>query len=136
MKFYYTPSLSFNKTYYSLYTSLLLLSLSLYFIYTKKGTLLLRNLLFLVGFLSTIHHCRTFDDEYRDVFRILDMFFANLLGLYILYLYQNTITYGIILSVCLLFLYIQLQCKSSKLQSLLHSYIHILVAAVLLFNNL
>ena len=136
MKFYHTPSFSINKPYYSLYTSILLLLLSLYFIYTNKGTLSLRILLFLVGFISTIHHCRTFDDEYRDVFRVLDMFFANLLGLYILYLYQNTITYGIILSVCLLYLYIQLKCKSLKLQSLLHSYIHILVAMVLLFNNL
>lgn len=136
MKFYHTPSFSINKPYYSLYTSILLLLLSFYFIYTNKGTLSLRILLFLVGFISTIHHCRTFDDEYRDVFRVLDMLFANLLGLYILYLYQNTITYGILLFVSLFFLYIQLKCKSSKTQSLLHSYIHILVAMVLLSNNL
>lgn len=136
MKFYHMPSFSIHKTYYSLSTSLFLLLLSLYFFYTKKGTPLLRNLLFLVGFFSTIHHCRTYEDEYHDVFRILDLFFANLLGLYILYLYQNTITYGIILSVCLLYLYIQLECKSLKLQSLLSSYIHIIVAMALLFNNL
>jgi hypothetical protein len=136
MKFYYTPCLSSNKVYYSLYTSILLLLLSFYFIYSKKGTPFLRTLLFLVGFISTIHHCRTFDDEYRDVFRILDMFFANLLGLYILYLYRNRTTFIILLAISLLFLYIQLKCKSLKLQSLLHSFIHIFVAIVLLSNNL
>lgn len=136
MEFYHMPSFSIHKTYYALYTSLFLFSLSLYFFYTKKGTPTLRKLLFLVGFFSTIHHCRTYEDEYHDVFRILDLFFANLLGLYILYLYQNPITYGIILIICLLFLYIQLECKSSKTQSLLNSYIHILAAMALLFNNL
>lgn len=136
MKLYHKPSFSSQKTYFSLYTSILLLSLSFNFIYAKKGTPFLRTLLFFVGFISTIHHCRTFDDEYCDVFRILDVFLANLLGLYLLYLYQNTITYGIILIICLLFLYIQPKYHSSKTQSLLNSFIHIFVAMVLLFNNL
>lgn len=135
MKFYIKPSFSLNKKYYSLYTSILLLLLSIYLLYKNKGTLILQYLLFIVGFISIIHHCRSFDDEYNDIFRIIDICFANILGLYIIYLYPNEITFGFIFLISFLFLYTQNKCKSSKVQSLLHSIIHISVIIIILLNN-
>lgn len=136
MKFYIKPCFSFNKKYYSLYTSFILLLLSFYLISTNKGTLTLQYLLLIVGFISIIHHCRSFEDEYNDIFRIIDICFANILGLYIIYLYPNEITFGIIFIISFLFLYTQNKCKSSKIQSILHSFIHILVSLIIILNNL
>lgn len=135
MKFYHSPSFSMDKTYYALYSSIMLLLLSLYFIYTKKGTLTLRILLFIVGLISTIHHCRTYDDEDYDIFKIIDWILVAIFGLYILYLYQNRTTFIVLLVISVLILYLQLKSKPSKTQSLLNSFIHILVAMILLLNN-
>jgi len=135
MKFYSKPCFSKEKSYYSLLTSFLIFSFSIYYILSNKGTVSLQYLLFLVGFTSIIHHCRSFSDEYNDFICILDRIFANILGFYIIFLYQNYITFGILIIISFLFLYTQNKCKSSKNQSFLHSFIHILVCLILVFNN-
>lgn len=135
MKFYICPSFSKQKSYYSLFTSFLLLFLSINFIYYKKGPELLQFLLCLVGIFSVIHHSRSFSDEYNDFICILDRIFANLLGIYILFLYQNNRTFGIIIFISFLFVFIQNKCQSPKNQSFLHSFIHILVCMILILNH-
>ena len=74
MKFYIKPCFSKEKSYYSLVTSFLIFSFSIYYILSNKGTVSLQYLLFLVGFTSILHHCRSFSDEYKDFIRILLVF--------------------------------------------------------------
>lgn len=134
MIFYIKPCFSKEKSYYSLVTSFLIFSFSIYYILFNKGTVSLQYLLFLVGFTSILHHCRSFSHEYKDFIRILDIVFANILGIYILYLYYNCLTFGILIIISFVFLYSQNKCKSSKNQSFLHSFIHILVCLILIIN--
>ena len=76
------------------------------------------------------------EDEIEfDYLCIFDRIFANLLGIYILYLYPNNITFVLLITICFLFLFIQTKCQSSKNQSFLHGFIHILVCMILIVNN-
>jgi hypothetical protein len=133
MKLYYKPSFSSKKKYYSLYSSLTLFVLSLYIIYRKEKSFL-SLLLFITGFISSIHHCRSFEDEYNDICRILDMTFANILGIYILYKHPNQITFGGIFAIVCLFLHLHMQVKSIKLKSFFHSFLHYLLCLLVIYN--
>lgn len=133
MILYQKPSFSSKKKYYSLYSSLTLFLLSLYIIYRKEKSFL-SLLLFITGFISSIHHCRSFEDKYNDIFRILDMTFANILGIYILYKHPNQITFGGIFAIVFLFLHLHMKVKSIKLKSLLHSFLHYILCFVVIYN--
>ena len=137
MKFYKIPKFCFRKKYYySLYTSFFLCMTSLYLFEKKQTPRILQRLLFLVGVISMIHHCRSFQDDYDDFFRIIDIIFANLLGLCILYLYPNQKTFTLLTIICFLFFHVQFQCKSNpQKQSILHSFIHMIVI-IIIFSNL
>lgn len=136
MKFYKIPKLCFRKKhYYSLLTSFLLFMTSLYLFERNQTPLILQRLLFLVGVISMIHHCRSFQDDYDDFFRIIDIVFAILLGLCIIYLYPNEKTFLLLILICFLFLHVQFQCKANpKKQSILHSFIHIIVIIIIFLN--
>ena len=136
MKFYKVPKFCYGKNYYSLYTSFLLFMASLYLFQNNQGPMILKSSLFFVGLTSMIHHCRSFEDDYNDIFRIIDIIFANLFGLLILYLYPNPKTFALLTFISVLFLHIQFQCKQHpKKQSILHSFIHIFVIMIIFLNT-
>ena len=134
MKFYITPSIDSSKSYYSLYTSVLFVILSFYLGYYKKCPSIVYLTILVVGFVSMIHHARSFEDEYDDVFRYVDIFFAFSLSILIIYFYLHkvTIVFGIFL--VSLFVYIQKNCTSPRIKSILHAIFHLLVIFLLLYN--
>ena len=135
MKFYIFPTISISKNYYSFYTSFGFLLLYLYLTFYQKGPPLLQNVILLVAIFSMIHHVRSFEDDYHDFFRYMDILLATCLSVLILFYYFNQVTifFGILL--VSLFFYIQIKCKSfPKKQSILHACLHLLVISLLIYN--
>ncbi len=127
MQFYIPPEISKDKYYYSWFSSFLFVILGVYFIVTNRATKSIQYTLLVVGVLSVIHNIRTFDDEYNDIIRHIDILFASLLA-YLIYKSnptRTTIIFGYFTLV--LFLYISHVSTNSLSRSLLHSFLHILV---------
>ena len=134
MKFYIIPSFSSTKFYYSFYSSFLFILLGLYFIMTKRATKSIQYSLVLVGVISTIHHCRSFSDEYNDMVRLIDISCACFIAFLIIY---NNFTINVLfVATCIVgfFLYIQNSNNlNSKQKSLLHGIFHISVCLSVFF---
>lgn len=134
MKFYIIPSFCSTKFYYSFYSSFLFILLGFYFIMTKRATKPIQYTLIFVGVISTIHHCRSFSDEYNDIFRLIDISCACLLAFLILYV--NYTMNVLFVATCIVgfFLYIQNSNDlNSEQKSLYHGIFHIIVCLSVFF---
>ena len=129
MKLFIPPQFSKEYYYYSFYSSILLLCSSIYLYFMNQS---LSFLLGVVGLLSIFHHSRSYEQEFNDLFRYLDIFFANLLGLYIFYLFPNKETVFFLSLISFLYLSIQ-KINSFQYKSLLHSFIHIILCFMIFF---
>lgn len=130
MKFFIFPTFTKTSRYYSFYSSILLLCSSIYLYFMNQS---LSFLLGIVGLLSIFHHSRSYEQEFNDLFRYLDIFFANLLGLYVFYLFPTI--YSVFLLSLIGFLFLSLQKIESPIyKSFFHSIIHILVCFIIFFH--
>lgn len=134
MILYHTPTFSSNCLNYSLVSSSLFIVVGLYFLVFQKAPTPVGYTTLLVGIFSIVHHLRNYNEEYDDIIRIVDIFFANLLALCVLYYRPTLVTllFGVIL-LCA-FLSIQYWITSAKYQSILHALFHISICIFLLFS--
>lgn len=123
MKLVYCP-----KPYYSMLSSLSMLILSLYLIYRQK---MIGYFSTIVSIVSLLYHCRS---HFKNILKIMDVLFTVCLGL-ILFTKNNynRIILGLIFLIYLNIFYIF--AKASRIKSILHMVIHILVMHML-FNEL
>ena len=131
MKFYICPTFSKKKFYYSCYSSFLFVLLGLYFIISKKAGKILQYGLILMGLISMVHHCRSFTDDYQDIFRYIDMICANLLALIVFFDHPTKTTFFLGCFVLLLYLYIQNICRSPVYKSLFHALFHTIMCLII-----
>lgn len=132
MKIYEYPTFNRGYTYYSLLTSILFILVAIY-LYYSITTQDLALLLSLVGLFSVFHHARSYEQNYNDYFRYVDILFANILGLYIMIHFKNIFTLSILGLIICLFFSIN-KCSSPKTKSFIHSYLHLLVILVVFYN--
>ena len=69
MKFYICPTFSKKKFYYSCYSSFLCFTWTLFYHFKKVLEKIVQYGLILMGLISMVHHCRSFTDDYQDIFR-------------------------------------------------------------------
>jgi hypothetical protein len=132
MKLFISPIFSDKYHYYSFYSSILILCTSIYLFYCNVS---LFYLVGIVGLLSIFHHSRAYEQFSNDIFRFIDIFFANLLGIYILYLYPNEITVFLLSVIGFIYLSIQ-KIQSFRLKSFLHSLMHFTLCFLIFFHYL
>jgi len=139
MKFYILPSYSPKKFYYSWYSSFLFIVLGIYFILKDLSSKWVQYNLLLVGFISIIHHRRSFEDEYHDIYRLVDIFFALLLSFRIVY--ENCTPDILFIGTCFIFFFLFTQIilspKNPKMKSILHALLHLFacICILLLYNE-
>lgn len=134
MIFYHRPKFSSKSFNYSLLSSFLFVLLGVYFIILQKAPLVIQYVTLLVGIFSVLHHLRSYNEEYRDIIRILDIMFANALAIAVFY-YQPTLVtllFGILLLGT--FLSIQYWMTSNKYKSLVHALFHTSICIFLFFS--
>ena len=134
IKFYTIPTISSSKYYYSFYTSFGFILLYFYLQCYQKCASILYHTILLVGIVSSIHHIRSFEDDYNDMFRYIDIVLATCFTLLMVFFYWNQvlICFGILLVV--FFFYIQTQITSPKKQSIFHAWLHLLVISLVLLT--
>lgn len=119
MIIYKIPKFSCKKPYYSLLSSILMLVVSIY---------VQNSLALVVSIFSSVHHCRTYEDDDHDLVKLFDMMFAILLGISFL---QKKDNLKYIISIIFIYIFIQF-VKSTHMQSFLHMILHGLVIYMLL----
>lgn len=129
---YKYPEFNKNYTYYSFFTSILFILVVIY-LYNSNAERDLTLLLSIVGFFSVIHHARSYEQNYNDYFRYVDILFANILGLYIMIHFKNIFTLSILGLIICLFFSIN-KCSSPRTKSLIHSYLHLTVILIIFYN--
>ena len=133
MIFYYKPSFKWNYPNYSLFSSLLFIIVGMYLMITEQGPSTIQYMTLIVGLISVIHHCRTNDENFHDIFRMIDIFCANLLGLLVFYYKPtyDTLYFGIF--ILFIFILIQkLNCNRNK--SFFHALFHISICIFILYS--
>ena len=133
MIFYYKPSFKWTYPNYSLLSSFLFILLGIYFIITKQAPIIIQNITLIVGIISVIHHCRTFDEDFNDIFRMIDIFFANLLVVLIFYYKPTYDTFCFGLFLLFFFLMIQ-KFYSNRNKSFFHAIFHLLICIFIFFR--
>ena len=124
MILYHSPSFSSKNFNYSLLSSSFFVLLGLYFVIFQKAPLVIQYVISMVGIFSVVHHLRNYDEEYNDIIRMFDIFFANLLAICVFYYRPTlaTLLFGILLLST--FLSIQYWITSNKYKSLVHAVFH------------
>ena len=130
MKLFIPPQFSKEYHYYSFYSSIIILCSSIYLYFMNCS---LSFLVGVVGLLSIFHHSRSYEQKSTDIFRCIDIFFANLLGLYIFYLYPNEETVFFLSLIGFLYLFIK-KINSFQYKSFLHSIMHFLLCFMIFFH--
>lgn len=133
MILYHIPTFSSNCFIFFFVSSSLFILVGLYFLVFQKAPTPVIYTTLLVGIFSMIHHLRNYDEEYDDIVRIVDIFFANLLALCVLYYRPTMVTllFGVIL-LCT-FLSIQYWIKYWY-KSMVHALFHTSICIFLLFS--
>lgn len=121
--------------YWSLWTSILFFPLGCY-LYSLPGyPKPVSILIIILGVVSTIHHTRSYEDDYNDTIRWLDYIVALLLGGCLFYYYYDKVLFwvlGIIGFVIKTNIYSL--CKTEE-KSLIDALLHLYIICSLLYST-
>ena len=139
MYIYCLPCYKSTNSYHSFFSSLLFIPLS--FIISDFTSLpkWYSYILFLVGFISSAHHIRSYGQEnaWYDIIRYLDVFLANIFGSCMIYFYHNSKYFYILGSLLILFFFMIIYYfKSNRIKTQLHAIFHIIVVIIIFMESL
>ena len=124
--FFIHSNYSANNTYWSFFTSLLFI-IPCYLLKEKK----LKYLTLLLTIISTIHHTRSYNDKFDDIFQVIDQTIAIIFGLVVCYYFFSFRVFVLLL----LLLIFQIKIDNSNIEkskSMYHACFHLVMIIFLI----
>ena len=117
--------------YWSLFTSILFFFTGLYFYGNKRFPLLICVFLMACGIASTFHHTRRYDEPgwEKDEIRAMDIFFATILGLLLIYYYGTHLLLWVMVVILIGFRFTIDRLNTYEEKTIWHAGMHLFILA-------